>query len=176
MPQQALYLMNSPFVQEQAMRLASRPEVLQHTDATVASSRCTGCRWAADPAWKKRRWGLSFVSGEDIVATAEGKGRGDSPWRYGYGVYDAAAARVTQFEPFAHFTGQRRQGGTTLPDPAIGWAFLRPRRRPSGRRPTFGDPPLGQSRCGRNLHRRAHQACGSTKRWNSMPHRLQSVR
>ncbi len=47
-----------------------------------------------------------------------------SPWSYGAGGFDAETNRVTKFTPLAHWTGSQWQGGTNLPDPAIGYTLL----------------------------------------------------
>ncbi len=47
-------------------------------------------------------------------------------WRYGHGVFDDATKRVPAFADLAHWTGNQWQGGTALPDGAIGWVLLHP--------------------------------------------------
>jgi hypothetical protein len=45
-------------------------------------------------------------------------------WQYGYGVYDEATTRSSQFALLPHFTGTTWQGGATLPHPQLGWVIL----------------------------------------------------
>ena len=45
-------------------------------------------------------------------------------WQYGYGRYDAGTSRIADFKPLPHWTGSAWQGGTQLPDPALGWVLL----------------------------------------------------
>ena len=53
-------------------------------------------------------------------------------WQYGYGtVVDSPSGGnpkqvATRFQPLKHWTGASWQGGTSLPDATIGWAFLTP--------------------------------------------------
>jgi mono/diheme cytochrome c family protein len=45
-------------------------------------------------------------------------------WQFGWGVFDEAENRVTQFNAFPHFTGSTWQGGPDLPDAGLGWVML----------------------------------------------------
>ncbi len=47
-----------------------------------------------------------------------------SAWRFGHGVLDEQAGRVTGFAPLRHWTGSSWQGGEKLPDPKLGYVFL----------------------------------------------------
>ncbi len=47
-------------------------------------------------------------------------------WRYGHGTIDEATKQLTSFTDLPHWTGTQWQGGTALPDPAIGWVLLHP--------------------------------------------------
>lgn len=123
-PQQALFLMNSPFVQECAARLAGRPEVAQQTDPAARIEQIYRLLYGRQPTAEETALGLEFLAGKSIGTAAGRDTAPASPWRYGYGSIDSAAGKVTRFEPFMHFTGQRWQGGAALPDPVIGWAFL----------------------------------------------------
>ncbi|HVJ84463.1 MAG TPA: DUF1549 and DUF1553 domain-containing protein, partial [Caulifigura sp.] len=56
--------------------------------------------------------------------TARLKERAGSPWSYGYGGVDEAAARVTSFTPLAHWNGAQWQSGSMLPDAEHGWVLV----------------------------------------------------
>ncbi|MGE0608900.1 MAG: DUF1553 domain-containing protein, partial [Pirellulales bacterium] len=120
-PQQALFLMNSPFVQEQAARLANRPTVAEHSDPASRIGAMYALLFGRAPSPDELALGLRFVDGNDA---AHDEGSTASAWQYGYGALDAATGRVAGFTPFTHFTGQRWQGGPALPDPTVGWSFL----------------------------------------------------
>ena len=47
-----------------------------------------------------------------------------SPWQYGYGAFDTATGKVSQFTPLAHWTGSSWQAGPALPDPVLGYPLL----------------------------------------------------
>jgi len=119
-PQQALFLLNSTFVAEQARRLAQRSE----TDAN------------ADPA---KRIQMLYRSVFGRTATSDEVGLGErfvaapsyeeplatppSAWQYGFGEFDASAGRIKSFTPFTYFD-ESWQDAATLPDPIGGSARL----------------------------------------------------
>jgi hypothetical protein len=127
-PQQALFLLNSTFVAEQARRLAERTE----TDTDGRRNRD-----AADPA-KRIQLLYRYVFGraatpqevelgERFVASPsheEPPATPASAWRYGFGEFDAAAGRIKSFTPFTYFD-ESWQAAPTLPDPIGGSARLR---------------------------------------------------
>jgi len=45
-------------------------------------------------------------------------------WTYGYGTFDEATKRGTDFAALPHWTGSEWQGSSTRPDPAIGWVII----------------------------------------------------
>lgn len=61
-------------------------------------------------------------------------------WRYGHGSIDEGTKRLAAFTDLPHWTGTQWQGGTALPDPAIGWVIL----HPTGGHP--GNGPFGAVR------------------------------
>jgi hypothetical protein len=120
-PQQALFLMNNPFLVEQARALAARPEVARAADAEArvrALYRVLFARAAAEEEIALGVRALGAPVREPLPVAKPG------PWQYGAGEYDAAAQRVTNFRPLPHFTGSAWQGGAALPDPEFGWVYL----------------------------------------------------
>ncbi len=116
-PQQALFLLNSSFMAEQAVRLANRPEVAEESDAAKRMQHLYRIALGRDATPREIALGLRFInSGGD-----PGPAAGDiSPWQYGLGEYDSAAGRVKTFTPFRVFTGDFWQGASMLPDPVTG--------------------------------------------------------
>ena len=55
-PQQALFVMNSPFVIEQARHLAARPEIAAQTDSSGRVERSIARRWPAVRGTKNSKW------------------------------------------------------------------------------------------------------------------------
>ncbi|MFO0926683.1 MAG: DUF1553 domain-containing protein [Gemmataceae bacterium] len=93
---QALMLMNSDFVLQQAGHLARR--VLAETPADFDRDRL-------------RSASARFARPSDA-------------WSYGFGEYDPTARRVIGFNALGHWTGSSWQAGPTLPDPRHGWVLL----------------------------------------------------
>ena len=114
-PQQALFLMNSPFLREQARGLAKR--TAGAPDRIAALYRLILGR---EPSEEEVRLGRAFLEKPEPPPVAYKPG----PWLYGVGEVDEATQRVTRFTPLPHFTGTSWQGGPALPDPVFGWAFL----------------------------------------------------
>ena len=115
-PQQALYLLNAPFVLEQARGLAARVAPLADPSLRVRELHriVFGRAARADEV----DLGVGFVAAEGE------KKRDPAVWQYGRGQYDEAAGRVSAFELLPHFTGSAWQGGPALPDPKLGWCVL----------------------------------------------------
>jgi hypothetical protein len=95
-PQQALYLMNSPFAMQQANFLAERDEVRGVPNDRAATAAMYRCALGRDPTEDELALALQFLA----HANAEGEGSGadaPGPWQYGYGAYDGETARVNDF-------------------------------------------------------------------------------
>ncbi|HEY2157875.1 MAG TPA: DUF1553 domain-containing protein, partial [Isosphaeraceae bacterium] len=116
-PQQALYLLNSPFVSEQARHLAARPEVVSGS----AEERIRGyyhLLFGRDAELREVELGRKFVEFQSA-------GKQDdfySPWRYGYG--GLVDANRIDFHPLPHWTSQVWQVGPKLPDPKAAFTSL----------------------------------------------------
>ena len=120
-PQQALFLMNSPFVIQQAKNLAGREEIKSRSLPEDRIRRLYEVAYQREPDHDELKLALRFVEAEARVPTEPP----DTPvWQYGYGEFDEAAKRVKEFHPLSHFTGSAWQGGEKLPDGQIGWVLL----------------------------------------------------
>ena len=141
-PQQALFLMNSPFVIEQATYLASRSEnavagvepaaspqpASSHLGVTSNSAtkvrritRLFRCALGREPTIDEVTDALEFVDGGDPAALAAISNQ--LAWQFGWGTFDEAK-RTVQFQPMPHFAGDTWQGGPARPDPTLGWTML----------------------------------------------------
>jgi uncharacterized protein DUF1553/uncharacterized protein DUF1549/cytochrome c len=118
-PQQALFLMNSPFVMEQAQTLVRRAEIAGETDAEQRIQRLYRLVYGRAATAKEVTLGLHFLSLQtsDPVAIAPA-------WQYGFGSVDEKTGRIADFTPLPHYTGSAWQGGAKLPDPKTGWCQL----------------------------------------------------
>lgn len=122
-PQQALYLMNSPFAIEQATYLANRPEVQQAAADDQRVAALFRKALGRDPRDDERDLALAYLKSAVQPDREPTVGEEDA-WLYGYGPFDESAQRLAAFTPLPHFTGSAWQGGPNLPDPALGWVIL----------------------------------------------------
>ncbi len=120
-PQQALFLLNSPFMAEQSQHLSKRPELVAETDPARRLQRIYRIVLGRNATAREISAGIQFInqSGEPGAAADT-----PSPWQYGFGEYDAATNRVRTFAPFHVFAGESWQGASMLPDPVTGKARL----------------------------------------------------
>jgi hypothetical protein len=112
-PQQALFLMNSPFLVQQAKELAHRPEVkAAKTDEERVQSMYR-IAFNRSPDTDEIRLGNEFVGAQEREYAATNE---PPVWLYGYG--------AKEFKTLPHYTGYAWQGGKDLPDPQLGWVLL----------------------------------------------------
>jgi hypothetical protein len=122
-PQQALFMMNSPFVLERAQALVARPqfqeanayeEQLQDLYRRVLARK-------AEPAEVDA--GLRFVM--NGITNPAAREEQKPLWQYGWGSFDEAAKRV-DFHPLQSYIGKSKtwQVGAQLPDPKLGFISL----------------------------------------------------
>jgi hypothetical protein len=114
-PQQALFMMNSPFVHEQARHLAARAGGGATEKRIQQLYRLVYGRWAAPD---ELQIGLRYLNNPAVQAV-EAPPREVQSWQYGYGEYDGATQRVTGFQALPHWTGAMWQGGKEYPDAAL---------------------------------------------------------
>jgi hypothetical protein len=108
LPQQALFMMNSPLVVEQARDLARRPDFRAATGERQKIALLYALIYQRPPREVEVDLARKFLQ-------AQGTGSKASPtttaWRYGYGEYDPFTKRVKRFVPMGVFNGK-----TWLPD------------------------------------------------------------
>jgi hypothetical protein len=121
-PQQALFMINSPFVVEQARAMTAKPEFAKTESAS---------EWQIQNLYERvyaRRAEPAEVESALTFVTEEGKRRVESReeapvWHYGYGHFDTAEEK-TVFNRLPKFTKSAWQGGDNLPDAKLGWVML----------------------------------------------------
>ncbi|MFN0218436.1 MAG: PSD1 and planctomycete cytochrome C domain-containing protein, partial [Hyphomicrobium sp.] len=121
-PQQALYLMNSPFVVQQAKALLERGDVKAARDDDAKLRRLHQAAFQRAPDADELRLAREFLRAQPAEAATV-----PAPppaWQYGWGEFDEATKRVKQFTPLPHFTKYAWQGGEKLPDATLGWVLL----------------------------------------------------
>jgi hypothetical protein len=121
-PQQALFLMNNPFVQAQARAFAARA-----TEA-APDAGATRVEWLFQRAFQRSATPEQVARSQafvDSAITVPPPPKAEPPaWSYGYGKFDDAAGAMASFTPIPHFTGTAYQGGPTWPDPGLGWVQI----------------------------------------------------
>lgn len=156
-PNQALYLMNSPFL---------------HGEAKAAAAATAGESDEARRVSALYQRVLQRIPSSAELARARLFLRGDGAhreqtagaWRYGHGRVHRDSGRV-DFQPLAHYTGEAWQGGLKLPDGETGWVHW----RAQGGHPGHGDhaailrwvsPRVGKIDVEGVLHRPAKEGDG----------------
>ena len=118
-PQQSLFLLNSPFVIDQAKRLIGRSDVASKSDETSKIQTLYRSLFGREASEREIAIGAKFLKNA-IVREGEGRARKPSPWLYGYGEYDEATKRVKSFTPLPYWNGEVWQVGLFTPDPDFG--------------------------------------------------------
>jgi hypothetical protein len=112
-PQQALFMMNSPFIVEQAQQLAQNAELMAQPEAASRVRWIYRRLYGRAPGPDELALAIAFLKQPDEAATSDT----EPVWHYGYGGYDEKAERVVNFTPFAHHTENVWQAGPKIPDP-----------------------------------------------------------
>lgn len=119
-PQQSLFLMNHPLALERARALAaSLPLELNADDQIHTLYRRVLQR---DPTNAQLAAAHELLAADVPEKPAAAVTAAD--WSYGFGTYDEAAQRVSDFAALPHFTGNAWQGGDAWPDAVLGWVQL----------------------------------------------------
>jgi hypothetical protein len=119
-PQQALFMMNGPFVIEQARHLLARPEVKTAGATEKKIKRMYEIALQREPSPEELKLAKSFVETQAKV-----KPQIDSTpaWSYGYGPLHEDG-RLEWFKALPSFNDNTWQGGRKLPDEKLDWVSL----------------------------------------------------
>ncbi len=120
-PQQALFLMNSPFVVQQAKSLVERFDFKSAATEEQRLRLVYQLAFQRDPAKEEIKLAHQFLESQKQMMSPPTE---PIAWQYGYGEFDETSKRIKHFQPLPHFTGKAFQGGATLPDPKLGWVML----------------------------------------------------
>jgi Protein of unknown function (DUF1553)/Protein of unknown function (DUF1549)/Planctomycete cytochrome C len=120
-PQQALFLMNSPFVIEQAGFFLKRDRIQDAVSEEDKIRRIFQVAYQRNPDPEEMRLARDFLEGRRPHPEPSEPGR---PWQYGWGEYEDASGQVVHFTPLPYFNDHAWQGGPKLPDPKLGWVLL----------------------------------------------------
>ncbi len=121
-PQQALFLMNGPFVIEQARALAEQAQAASSapTDVPARIKFLHERAFGRAPSPREVALGLRFL---EAMAQAPPP---TPDWTQGFGGFDELTGHVEEFTPFAHFKAGVWQFGPELPSPEGAHLSLRP--------------------------------------------------
>jgi hypothetical protein len=120
-PQQALFMVNSTFVQSLARNLAASIDRQKPASRNEAIDRLFEAVLQRQPDRNERLVAQQFLASESGVETEVVV---DDAWRYGVGRVSETGDRLDTFTEFEHFRKGRWQGGDALPNPNLGWASL----------------------------------------------------
>jgi mono/diheme cytochrome c family protein len=119
-PQQALFMMNSPLVTDQAREIAKAIEASDSKSGTKAVNAAFRSVLGRDASTTELQIGTAFLAKPEVSTDTLANG----PWVMGYGSISQTLDRVTDFKKLAVFVNGTYQAGTILPDKDLGWVLL----------------------------------------------------
>jgi cytochrome c553 len=122
-PQQSLFLLNNPFMQEMAHDLAARKDVMACADVRSRAAKMIALAYARPAREDEIRLAVRFMNRMQRTPLTVDTSQLPA-WQYGYGEYDGAAHKLVSYTALPKFTGTAWQGGDALPDKALGWVTL----------------------------------------------------
>jgi len=133
-PQQALFLLNSPFIVQQARHLAARPEVKTCHSPEDTVRALYQVAFQRRPERDEVQLAVRFLESRSRKPAEPP----DAPaWQYGYGEFDEATKQLKEFHSLPRFTDTAWQGGEKLPDDKLGWILLNATGGHPGKNPQF---------------------------------------
>lgn len=115
-PQQSLFLLNSPLVIGLSEQFAATTESLQ---PEARLERIFRTLYGRLPSDEERVWCRQMIADATQLMTQQQT----DGWDYGYGTVNDRGV-VAEFKPLPVFAERRWQGGAKLPDPQLGWVSL----------------------------------------------------
>ncbi len=116
-PQQSLYLLNSPFAVKQARSLAARTEVTQAAGDVARIRALYRLTYGRNPEPGEVKLAAQFLAAGNHEGAAARVVV--SPWSYGSARLDAVSGRLVDFKPLK-YVGDAWQAGDVYPDPKLG--------------------------------------------------------
>ena len=122
-PQQALFLMNSPFVVERSRAVARRVANEAETDRSRVEALYR-VLFQREPTGAQLQDGLSFVKAAQALPGPEPPKPVAPVWLYGFGEFDTETKRIINFTTLPRFANEAWQSGDNWPDEKLGWVRL----------------------------------------------------
>jgi hypothetical protein len=120
-PQQALFMLNSPFIARRAEAFVDRPDIAGLTSPEDRITRMHFLAYQRAPSSSELEMGLQFLG---RPATPPPEPPPSAVWSYGTGEFDKTTSRVSQWHPLPHFTGERWQWEEKMPSGTGQWTQL----------------------------------------------------
>ncbi len=120
-PQQALFLMNSPFLADRARDFTERSDVLALGRPADRIRRLYQLAYQRDPSHQETELGLDFLSRPKAPLPEPAPA---AAWSYGTGGFNPSTGQVEGWRPLPHFTGKAWQWDPKLPSGTGLWTML----------------------------------------------------
>ncbi len=120
-PQQALFLLNSPFIARRAEAFSQHPELAALETSTDKIKRMYRLAFQREPTAAELDLGNRFLGSSEPLPPELPAA---AAWSYGTGRFDAGSGRVTQWTRLPHFTGAAWQWEEKLPSSKDKWTHL----------------------------------------------------
>ncbi|MCW5559019.1 MAG: DUF1553 domain-containing protein, partial [Verrucomicrobiae bacterium] len=119
-PQQALFLLNSPFMAERARDFVNRPDIAS-ADPAARIERMYALAFQRQPTPEEKNLALEFVRQEPGQPPEPAP---QSRWSYGTGQWNPVTGRVENWHLLPTFSGEQWQWEAKVPSSAGQWTLL----------------------------------------------------
>jgi hypothetical protein len=123
-PQQALFMLNSPFMAERARDFLARPELAQMAEPARKISELHALAYQRPPTRHELELGRQFVA-QPLAGELELPP--GAAWSYGTGEVEPGGQRVSNWRPLPRFVKDQWQWAEKLPSPDGQWTLLNAR-------------------------------------------------
>ncbi|MGZ8899768.1 MAG: PSD1 and planctomycete cytochrome C domain-containing protein, partial [Limisphaerales bacterium] len=115
-----LFMINSPFLAEQARNLVRHPSLAQTSTTPERITALYETALQRAPKAEELSLAQQFIEQQASVPAPEPTA---PVWQYGYGELDMNFILIS-FQPLPHYNGSTWQGGDKVPDAKLGWLIL----------------------------------------------------
>ena len=123
-PQQSLYLMNNPFVIEQARAMLARPEIAAEKNPRQRIAKLYQLLYGREASVEELKLGIAFIGKTSEPAQSAIHNPQSAIWQYGQGEYDEKEKKLKSFTEHKFFAaGSWRLNANEL-DPRRSTAFI----------------------------------------------------
>ena len=122
-PQQALFVMNSPLVVEQARSLAALDTLAKSQDDAQKIRKLYLRLFDRLPDADEAKLGLAYLKDPAPTKTGGAAAQTAPEWEFGWGGWDAQTKQMA-FTPLAHFVNNIYQAGEKIPDEKLGYVSV----------------------------------------------------